>query len=140
MPPQRDECAVPGIQGVVLGNAITREKAILVREGRGFEAPVFLEVERTRSTLASSVIEHARATLTGAAHQFPILEVVRADIARGEGIAGVIGQNFVPEIEGQNAAYNVPVAIDDAENLAVIAEHPGELGEVRTRERRRSVT
>src|SRR5690606_26552458 len=80
--PGGDQQAVAGIVRIVLGNVLAGAQAELVDEWRRLEAPVLLEAERARAALAAPVVEYARPAVGAAAHDLPVLEVVRGELAR----------------------------------------------------------
>src|SRR4030088_437076 len=65
-PPQRDERAILRVERVVLRYGLAFEKLIFVSQRRGFEAPIFLEVEGAAPALAATEVEHAHPTGGGA--------------------------------------------------------------------------
>ena len=73
-----------------------------------FEAPVLLEVERSRASLRPPVIEGTQAALDGAPHQVPVLEVVGCERARLRVVAGVVRQDFVAVIKRQHRGHRRP--------------------------------
>src|SRR5436305_5968008 len=73
--PQRDERAVLRVCRIVLGNSVAVVEAVFVMQRLRLEAPVLLECERSGSALAAAVVEDVQATLTGTAHELPILEI-----------------------------------------------------------------
>ena len=98
-----------GLSGLFCGTSSRGKQLILVSKRRRLEAPVLLEVERTGAALAASVVEDARAALAGAPHQLPVLEVVGGEIARVRGVAGVVRQHLVAEVEAHHAAQRSAV-------------------------------
>ena len=83
-PPQGDEGAVLGIQGVVLGYGIPLEEAVLIRQRSRLETPVLLEAERPGAGLAAAIVENATPPGAGVAHQLPVLEIIGGEIPRGQ--------------------------------------------------------
>ena len=71
-----------GFAGLFCGMAVPRSSEILVMQRLRLEAPVLLEVERSRVALGPPVIEDAQAALDGPPHQVPVLEVVGSEGAR----------------------------------------------------------
>src|SRR5439155_4907898 len=110
------------------------------RERRGLETPVLLEIVRAGAALATAVIENAQTALAAATHQLPILEIVRRQLARVDGVSRVIRQHFIAEIKAKYAAERSRTRIDDSQHLAAISENLGQLREVSARKWRRAVT
>src|SRR5205823_6558895 len=90
--------------------------------------------------LAAAVVEEAQTPLARAPHDFPVLEIVRGELARVGGVAGVIGQHLVPEVEAKHAAHRPALRVGYREDLAIFAEHGRQAREVAFCERRRAVT
>ena len=72
--------------------------------------------------LAAAVVEDLDAARAGVAHQFPVLEVVGGQVARGFVVAGVVGQDLVAEVEAQHAGQRPAVGRADRQHAAVVAE------------------
>src|SRR5215470_8046367 len=102
-PPESDESAVLRVERVRVRNLVPAEKRVLVVQRLRVEAPVLLEVERAGAALAAAVVEDPATALAAAAHQLPVLEVVRRELPRVDVIPGVVRQHLVTEIEGEHA-------------------------------------
>src|SRR5471032_2111815 len=127
--PGFDEQLVFGIERIVVGHGVGRVQLVFVIQLRGFEAPVLLEVVGAGAALAAAEIEHAATAQAGAAHQFPVHEIVAGQFARLGRAAAVIGQHLVAEVEAQHAADGAAI-LGDGQHFAVGAEHLLEQAEV----------
>src|SRR5690625_4985291 len=83
--PQGDHALIARIGWAQIRHLAVVEKKIFVVQGPGFEPPMSFEVERAGASLAAAVVEDAHATLRGAAHHFPIHEVITLEITRQGG-------------------------------------------------------
>src|SRR3954463_16464715 len=120
--PQCNEGPVLRVERIVLRDARAPIEAVLIGERRGLETPVPLEVVGAGSLLAAAEVEDADAALARAAHQLPVLEVVRREIARLGAVTGVVRGHFVLEIEAQYRRQRFTSGRDDGHDLGVRAE------------------
>ena len=100
---------------------------------------MLLEGKRARTALAASEVKQRTPALDSPAHDFPIHEIIGRGIARAIGATRIIRQHLVAEIKAQDTADR-RIAVQNGEDLAVLAEFALQGGDVSTRENRRAQT